>query len=87
MNSGSRPCAPRYLEVTASTPDAPPGCPRVPKSPPGEPEMREVAPVSEPESCAITRSTGPPGANCTTTNETSMMPNSVGIMSSTRRMM
>ncbi len=64
-----------------------PGCARLPKSPPGEPETREVAPVSEPESCAITRSIGPPGANCTTTNETSMMPNSVGIISSTRRMM
>ena len=49
--------------------------------------MREVAPVSAPESCAITRSTGPPGANCTTTNDTSMMPNRVGIMNSRRRMM
>ena len=49
-------------------------------------ETREVAPVSEPESWAMIRSTGPPGANCTTTNETSMMPNSVGIMKSTRRM-
>ena len=49
--------------------------------------MREVAPVSEPVSCAITRSTGPPGANCTTTNETSMIPNRVGIMNSRRRMM
>ena len=41
--------------------------------------MREVVGV-EPESWAITRSTGPPGANCTTTNDTSMMPNSVGTM-------
>ena len=48
--------------------------------------MREVAPVSEPESCAITRSTGPPGANCTTTNDTSMIPSSVGIMNRRRRM-
>ena len=32
--------------------------------------MRELAPVSAPDSCAITRSTGPPGANCTTTNDT-----------------
>ncbi len=48
--------------------------------------MREVAPVSEPLSCAITRSTGPPGANCTTANETSMMPNSVGTMNRMRRM-
>ncbi len=49
--------------------------------------MREVAPVSAPESWAMTRSTGPPGANCTTTNATSMMPSKVGIMNSTRRMM
>ena len=54
---------------------------------PGDPEMREVAPVSDPESWAMTRSTGPPGANCTTTNETNMMPNSVGTMNSRRRMM
>ena len=60
--------------------------PRLPKSPPWpEPGMRELAPVSVPESCAITRSTGPPGANCTTTNDTSMMPNRVGIMNSRRR--
>jgi hypothetical protein len=49
--------------------------------------MREVAPVSEPLICAITRSTGPPGANCTTRNATSIIPNSVGIMNRMRRMM
>src|SRR6516162_7402748 len=49
--------------------------------------LPEVAPVSDPESWAMTRSTGPPGANCTTTNETNMMPNSVGTMNSRRRMM
>ena len=49
--------------------------------------MREVAPVSLPESCAMTRSTGPPGANCTTTNDTSMIPKIVGIMNRMRRMM
>ena len=48
--------------------------------------MREVAPVSEPDSWAITRSTGPPGANCTTTNDTSMIPSNVGIMNRMRRM-
>ena len=85
MNSGSSPCAPRYFELTS--PAAPPGCaPRAPNSPPDEPEMREVAPVSEPDNCAITRSTGPPGANCTTTNDTSMMPSKVGIMNRMRRM-
>jgi hypothetical protein len=49
--------------------------------------MREVAPVSAPESWAMTRSTGPPGANCTTTNATSMIPSSVGTMKRRRRMM
>ena len=49
--------------------------------------MREVAPVSAPVSLAITCSTGPPGANCTTTKATSMMPNMVGIMNRMRRMM
>jgi hypothetical protein len=33
----------------------------------------------------MTRSTGPPGANCTTMNEISMMPNKVGIISRRRR--
>src|SRR5437588_6075013 len=71
MNSGSRPCAPRYFELT-SPPAVTCPCPRAPKSPPCEPEMREVAPVSEPEICAITRSTGPPGANCATMKDTSI---------------
>ena len=48
--------------------------------------VRAPAPVSAPDSTAITRSTGPPGANCTTTNETSMIPNMVGIMNRMRRM-
>src|SRR3984893_15590414 len=84
MNSGSSPWAPRYFELMS--PWAPPCMPRLPKSP-EEPEMREVAPVSLPESCAMTRSTGPPGANCTTTNDTSMIPKIVGIMNRMRRMM
>jgi hypothetical protein len=54
------------------------------KSPP-PPEMREVAPESCPCSCAMMRSTGPPGANCTITKEISMIPRSVGIMRRTRR--
>src|ERR1700719_3750252 len=85
MNSGSSPWAPRYFELMS--PWAPACMPRAPKSPPEEPEMREVAPVSLPESCAMTRSTGPPGANCTTTNDTSMIPKIVGIMNRMRRMM
>ena len=35
----------------------------------------------------MTRSTGPPGANCPTTNDTSMIPKIVGIMNRMRRMM
>src|SRR5262249_34262042 len=83
MNSGSRPWAPRYFELPASIWE-PPCIPRVPKSP-CEPETRDVAPVSEPDSCAMTRSTGPPGANCTTTNDTSRIPKRVGTISSRRR--
>jgi hypothetical protein len=84
MNSGSMPCAPRYLELTASA-CAPPGAsPRLAKSPLGEPVMRVL--MSLPDSRAITCSTGPPGANCTTTKATSMIPNMVGIMNSRRRM-
>ena len=49
------------------------------------PEMREVAPESCPCSCAMMRSTGPPGANCTITKEMSMIPRMVGIMRRTRR--
>jgi len=86
MKAGSSPCAPRYFELTASSWPAPCSW-RAPKSPPAEPEMRDVAPVSEPDNWASTRSTGPPGANCTTTNETSRIPNSVGIISSRRRSM
>ena len=83
MKSGSSPCAPRYLELTASA-EAPTWL-RAPKSPPEEPEIRELAPVSAPLSCAITRSTGPPGANCTTTKETNRIPSRVGSISRMRR--
>src|SRR5262245_28323817 len=83
MKSGSRPCAPRYFELTASICE-PPCTPRELKSP-CEPETRDVAPVSEPDSWAMTRSTGPPGANCTTRNDTSRIPNRVGIISNRRR--
>jgi len=48
-------------------------------------EMRELPPVSAPESCAMTRSTGPPGANCTTTKETKRIPSRVGIIRRMRR--
>ena len=68
MNSGIEPLRAAIFRARRRRAATPPcAWPRAPKSPPGEPEMREVAPVSVPESCAITRSTGPPGANCTTT--------------------
>ena len=59
----------------------PPGSARRRESPP-PPEMRDVAPESLPCSCAMMRSTGPPGANCTITNEISMIPKIVGIIRS-----
>ena len=83
MNSGSRPCAPRYLEGADTSPGTPCGRP-APKSPP-PPLILAVAATSVPVSCAMRRSTGPPGANCTMTNVISMMPIMVGTMSSSRR--
>jgi hypothetical protein len=46
--------------------------------------MRPVADTSLPDNCAMIRSTGPPGMNCVTAKVISMMPSSVGMMSSTR---
>ena len=88
MNSGSSPWAPRYLLVM--TPPAPSPTlgmtwPPEPTSAPVEPPMRAVAPTTLPLIWAMICSTGPPGANCTTTKLTTMMPNSVGIMSKRRR--
>ncbi|MFD2032068.1 hypothetical protein ACFSKM_20410 [Ancylobacter dichloromethanicus] len=82
MKAGSSPCAPRYFDETGSPPGA--LCCMPPKSPP-LPEMRAVAEEPCPVSSAITRSTGPPGANCTTTKEISMMPITVGTISAMRR--
>src|SRR5262249_41592843 len=76
-----------YWEWMVSDRAAPWNGLRAAKPPPADPDMREVAPVSEPLILAIMRSTGPPGANCTTRNVTSMIPNSVGIMSRMRRAM
>jgi hypothetical protein len=78
MNSGSSPCAPRYwlsVEAAACWPAPPPAV----SDPP--PENRSVAEPPTAVSSAITCSTGPPGANCTTTKLTSMIPNRVGIIS------
>ena len=77
MNSGSSPCAPRYLEGADTSPGTPPW-PGLPAKSLPPPLNIEVAPVSVPVSWAISFSTGPPGANCTMTKVTSMMPNIVG---------
>ena len=42
--------------------------------------MRAVAETSVPETCAITRSIGPPGANWTMAKLITMIPNRVGKM-------
>src|SRR5690242_7249416 len=75
MMCGSSPRAPRYVPLVlgAEASLAP------------APVMRPVvSPL--PFSSAIICSTGPPGANCTTTKLIAMMPNSVGNTSSRRRM-
>jgi hypothetical protein len=46
--------------------------------------MRVTMELSWPVSCAMMRSTGPPGANCTMTKLMSMIPKSVGMISSRR---
>ena len=68
------------------SPGVPPGGRPPPKSP-LPPLNRAVALTSVPVSCAISRSTGPPGANCTTTKVTNMMPIMVGTMRRSRRRM
>src|SRR5579885_2392213 len=65
------------------TPLPPPLRPPPPFSPP--PPNRAVSPASAPCSCAIIRSTGPPGANCTMTKLISRIPNRVGIIKKMRR--
>ncbi len=86
MNSGSRPCAPRYFEVTASAvpwPNWDPGAwPRMPSPPP--PPICWLIELSVPVSLAMICSTGPPGANCTIVKLISMMPIIVGTMRSAR---
>ena len=51
---------------------------------PWPPPMRAVADTSVPVICAITRSTGPPGANWMMAKLISMIPNMVGMMSRMR---
>jgi hypothetical protein len=58
-----------------------------PVSPVALPLMRERAPPPAPRICAMTWSTGPPGATCTMAKLTTMIPKRVGTMSSRRRMM
>ena len=67
MNSGGSPCAPRYFELIAPSSRCRPldeRCAAEIAAPP--PLIRAVAETSVPWICAMTRSTGPPGANCTT---------------------
>ncbi len=84
MNSGSRPWAPRYLAEPGSWAFICRALCWAPMPSPPLPEMREVAPESVPVSCAITRSTGPPGANCTMAKLITMIPNIVGKISNRR---
>ncbi len=85
MNFGSSPWAPRYLLAAVLPPSWELSAGRL-KSPPPPPLILLVASVAVPWSCAIICSTGPPGANCTMTKLTTMIPNRVGMISSRRRM-
>ncbi len=76
MKAGSSPCDPRYLDEKSPPPAA--------VLPPPPPKF-EVAPESVPCSCERTRSTGPPGANCTMTKEMKRIPTIVGTIKATRR--
>jgi len=51
------------------------------------PLTRAATSLPMPLDWAMARSTGPPGANCTMAKLSSMIPNSVGIMSSSLRAM
>ena len=82
MNSGSNPCAPRYLTFTESPPGM--ACWLPPASLPVLPLMRPVESVSLPCILAITCSTGPPGTNWMTAKVISMIPIKVGIISRMR---
>ncbi len=84
MKSGSSPCAPRYFELTRIGGRAGLAA-RAEIAAAASPKSCELPPVSAPESCASTRSTGPPGANCTTTKETNRIPSNVGNISRMRR--
>src|SRR5256885_2297922 len=78
MMRWSRPRAPRDWFGLAEL--APP-----PTSPPPPPPKRALAPTAVPLSSAITCSTGPPGAAWITAKLITMIANSVGMISSSRR--
>ena len=84
MNSGSRPCAPRYFEVVSPAPWLICVCVEVVSPSPWPPLMRAVADTSVPLIWAMMRSTGPPGANWTMAKLMSMIPNRVGTIRSRR---
>ena len=81
MNSGSRPCAPRYFDEASPPLSSSPPLPAIAAA------ARDAVAGSPPwpVSLAITCSTGPPGANWMTAKEIAMIPSIVGIISSMRR--
>ena len=86
MNSGSSPCAPRYLDESASARGL--GSARNRSLSRNHRRRRKYARLPSPPcpvSCAITCSTGPPGANWMTVKDSNMIPRIVGIISKRRR--
>ncbi len=79
------PRAPRYWLVVSPVPARVAW--RVATSPPAPPPTRAVASPAVPLIRARVCSTGPPGAAWMMTKFTSMIPNSVGTISSSRRTM
>ena len=84
MISGSKPCAPRYLE---SKFEELPESKLFNVSPSPPPENRAVDSKAVHVICAIICSTGPPGTICTTAKFISMMPINVGKTRSNRLIM
>jgi hypothetical protein len=80
-SSGSMPREARESPASPLPGRAPPPL----TSPPPVPLTRAVAVMVAPRIRASMRSTGPPGAACTMTKFASMIPNRVGMTSSSRR--
>ncbi len=84
MNSGSSPWAPRYLLIVPVSVMGLADGVRV--SPLPDRVTRSVMSAPSPVNCAITCSTGPPGAVWMTTKLITMIASSVGTISNSRRM-